>query len=51
MHLEIVGELSRGLHDCQDGLFEGKVTDLCLVQRFAYIVDGLLCAVVFSDQH
>ena len=49
MCLEIVGELSCGLYDCQDGLFEGEVTDLCLMQRFAYVVDGLLRAIVFSD--
>ena len=51
MRLEIVGELSHGLHDCQDGLFEGEVIDLCLMQRFAYVVDRLLCVVVFSDQY
>ena len=49
MCLEVVGELSRGLYDYQDGLFEGEVMDLCLVQRFAYIVDGPLCAIVFPN--
>ena len=51
MCLEVVKELSHGLYDCQDGLFEGEVADLYLVQRFAYVVDGSLCAVVFPNQH
>ena len=51
MLLEIMGELSRGLHECQDGLFKGEVADLCLVQQFTYVVDGSLCAVVFPNQH
>lgn len=51
MCLEIVGEFSCGLHDCQDGLFEGEVANLCLMQRFTYVVDGSLCVVVFPDQH
>ena len=49
MRLEIVGELLRGLHDCRDELFEGEVMDLYLVQLFAYVIDGLLCAVIFSN--
>ena len=51
MCLEIVGVLLRGLYDCQNGLFEGEVADLCLAQRFAYVVDGLLRAIVFLDQY
>ena len=51
MCLEIVGELSRDLHDHQDGLFQGEVTDLSLVQRLAHVIDRSLYAIVHLDQH
>ena len=51
MRLEIVGELLRGLYDRQDGLFQGEVIDLSLMQRFAHVVDRPLYAVVHPDQH